>query len=338
MKKLKANNLRAIVILGVVLVIAVGYFNLVGIGNLSDFGWGLISTICPLGFVETLLASKLLIPRAVISFFAVVAIVIVLGRVFCAWVCPVPLLQRWFPGSRKQQEKRIAEALPDAEALPAATEALPDAEALPAVDLLDEPSGDLPVQAALMPAETKLKLKSAAKPKLKGAAKPNNFKLDSRHVVLGGALLSTAIFGFPVFCLVCPVGLTFASVLFLMRLFAFGETTWTILVFPLVLVLELVFFRKWCKTICPLGALMSLISGLNKTFRPSIDNSRCIKTAQGVNCSACSAVCAENIDIRNPKTSQSSLNNCTKCRNCSDICPAHAISFPFLKGKQKTED
>ena len=42
-------------------------------------------------------------------------------------------------------------------------------------------------------------------------------KLDSRHYVLGGALLSTAVFGFPVFCLVCPIGLTFATVLVVWR-------------------------------------------------------------------------------------------------------------------------
>ena len=34
-----------------------------------------------------------------------------------------------------------------------------------------------------------------------------NGKFDSRHAVLGGAVLTTAVFGFPVFCLVCPVGL-----------------------------------------------------------------------------------------------------------------------------------
>lgn len=46
---------------------------------------------------------------------------------------------------------------------------------------------------------------------------------DSRHAVLGGALLTTAVFGFPVFCLVCPVGLTFAAVALLVSLFGCGR-------------------------------------------------------------------------------------------------------------------
>ena len=60
-------------------------------------------------------------------------------------------------------------------------------------------------------------------------------KLDSRHYVLGGALLSTAVFGFPVFCLVCPIGLTFATVLVVWRLFAAGDMTWSV-----VLILSLI--------------------------------------------------------------------------------------------------
>ena len=31
--------------------------------------------------------------------------------------------------------------------------------------------------------------------------------------------------------------------------------------------------------------------------------------------------------------------NCTKCRECADACPAHAITFPVLaKGDEVNED
>ena len=42
-------------------------------------------------------------------------------------------------------------------------------------------------------------------------------------MVLAGALASSAAFGFPVFCLICPVGLTFALVIALWRLAEFNE-------------------------------------------------------------------------------------------------------------------
>jgi ferredoxin-type protein NapH len=153
-------------------------------------------------------------------------------------------------------------------------------------------------------------------------------KLDSRHGVLVGAVAGTLIFGFPVFCLVCPVGLTFATVLLVMRLFAFGETTWTLVVFPLIIAVELFLLPRWCNNFCPLGALLSLFSGLNKTFRPQIDTRTCLHTARGMSCNLCERVCPEGINLRDIEAGNTTLNDCRKCRACADICPEHAISFP----------
>ena len=61
---------------------------------------------------------------------------------------------------------------------------------------------------------------------------------------VGRRLLLSAVFGFPVFCLVCPIGLTFATVLVVWRLFAAGDMTWSVVLIPLLLVVELVFLRK----------------------------------------------------------------------------------------------
>lgn len=154
--------------------------------------------------------------------------------------------------------------------------------------------------------------------------------LDTRHAVLGGALLSTAVFGFPVFCLVCPIGLTFATFILLWRFVQFNEPTVGLLVFPAILVLEFVVLRKWCHRICPLGALLSLVAGLNKTFRPTVDKSACLRSDDTA-CEACAAACPEHIDPY-ANLGERSLVDCTKCKNCANACPANAISFPLFGG------
>lgn len=155
-------------------------------------------------------------------------------------------------------------------------------------------------------------------------------KLDSRHAVLAVAVISTLLVGFPVFCLVCPVGLTFALVLFVMRLFAFGETTWSIIIVLAVILAEVLLLPHWCRHFCPMGAVFSLMSGLNRTWRPRIDTSECIETAQGRECGLCRRACDEGIDLHDVGAGATTMNDCTKCRNCAGACPVSAISFPFL--------
>ena len=48
--------------LGVLAVVAVGYFTSAGIGNLSGIGFGSITLLCPLGALLVMLSEKTLIP------------------------------------------------------------------------------------------------------------------------------------------------------------------------------------------------------------------------------------------------------------------------------------
>lgn len=286
MKKMKARTLRTIVTFAVLVLVAIGYFTAWGIGNLSGFGWDAFSVLCPLGYLESLVAGKTFVPRAFISFVVILVLIMVLGRVFCAWICPMPTLQRLIPGVRRRKRKDAAQVSQEVSVC--------------------EPTADKP------------------------AGKVRRVRFDSRFGVLLGALASAAIFGFPVFCLICPVGLTFATVLLVMRLFAFGDVTWAVVVVPLVLLIEVVFLHKWCGKFCPLGALISLVSGANRTLRPHVDDASCLFTSKGVRCFACSKACPEHFDVRRPQLSEEALGNCTKCRECADACPAKAISFPVL--------
>jgi ferredoxin-type protein NapH len=161
--------------------------------------------------------------------------------------------------------------------------------------------------------------------------------LDSRHGILLGAIATTLVFGFPVFCLVCPVGLVFATVLLVMRLFVFGETTWTLVVFPLIIAAELFLLPRWCNNFCPLGALLSLFSSLNRTFRPQIDRKACLRASQDSSCRICEQVCPQRVRLHDGQAGARGSGDCSKCRTCADACPGHAISFPLLR-RRSTED
>lgn len=76
-----------------------------------------------------------------------------------------------------------------------------------------------------------------------------------------------------------PIGLTFASAIALYLPDRFNEPAIEVLVFPALLVLELTVFRKWCHRFCPVGALLSLLSRGNRTFKPHVDASMCARHA-----------------------------------------------------------
>ena len=285
-------------------VVTVGFVTNVGIGTMSAPGIWDISILCPLGALGTMLASKMMVPRAVVSLVVMVLLIVVFARAFCGWMCPVPLVQKLRGLFAKKQPVERGDA------------ADPAAAPLTKVEI-----DALGVSCSKGSKDGGGCASCASK---RGAA------LDARHFVLGGALASTFVFGFPVFCLVCPIGLTFATILLVINLFSHGDVTWSLIVVPALLIAEVLLFKKWCHKLCPLSAFMSLIAKANKTFVPTIDDAKCLETAKGGACGACGRVCEEGIDPRHPQLSRAAWSECTKCRACVDACPANAITMPLL--------
>ncbi|RDB57276.1 4Fe-4S binding protein [Senegalimassilia anaerobia] len=255
-------------------------------GTLCSVGYDAIAYICPLGALETIFGSWAFVPRVLICLAVVVIVALVFGKAFCSWVCPVAPLSDLLRG-RKAREKDECER----------------------------------TQAAHRVLERWSDTNAAQAEK----HKPIRSRVDGRHVVLAGSLASAAVCGFPVFCLVCPIGLTFASAIALYRLIGFNEPAIEVLVFPALLVLELTVFRKWCHRFCPVGALLSLLSRGNRTFKPHVNASMCARHA-GSSCAACAQACPEHIDPC-ADLGDRSLAECTRCGACVNTCPAKALSF-----------
>ena len=255
-------------------------------GTLCSVGYDAIAYICPLGALETIFGSWAFVPRVLICLAVVVIVALVFGKAFCSWVCPVAPLSDLLRG-RKAREKDECER----------------------------------TQAAHRVLERWSDTNAAQAEK----HKPFRSRVDGRHVVLAGSLASAAVCGFPVFCLVCPIGLTFASAIALYRLIGFNEPAIEVLVFPALLVLELTVFRKWCHRFCPVGALLSLLSRGNRTFKPHVNASMCARHA-GSSCAACAQACPEHIDPC-ADFGDRSLAECTRCGACVNTCPAKALSF-----------
>ena len=161
-------------------------------------------------------------------------------------------------------------------------------------------------------------------------AKQQHPALDSRHAVLGASLLSAAIFGFPVFCLVCPVGLSFAVVVLLVGLFGAGNLNVGLLFAPAFLVVEILVLKKWCTRFCPISALMNLVARFSRTGMPQIDDSLCLETSKGAACSQCATVCTYDVNLRHPEYGELPVADCARCLECVDACPAQAIHVSLV--------
>lgn len=96
MNKQKIRNLRLMSMGVITLLVVIGGAAGAGTGTLSSFGWKTIHIVCPLGYLETALAGRDFIPGLLICFLIITGLTILMGRFFCGWICPVPLVRKLF--------------------------------------------------------------------------------------------------------------------------------------------------------------------------------------------------------------------------------------------------
>ena len=148
---------------------------------------------------------------------------------------------------------------------------------------------------------------------------------DTRTWALVIVLVATFVAGLPLFCLVCPIGLTFGSVASLWHLFVDKQVTMSVVVFPVALAIELVLYRKWCMNLCPIAGLLGIFGQFAPLFRPKVAVQSCLACA-GKNCAECLKACPEHIDLH-AADAQLQLGECTRCGECVRACPTKSISM-----------
>ena len=98
----------------------------------------------------------------------------------------------------------------------------------------------------------------------------------------------------------------------------FYMTALTLLIFGGIVVLGRMAPRFWCRYLCPLGALLSLVSPLG-LFKRKV-------SAECNQCMACQKACAMGAIPEDPFATRAP--ECIQCRECAGVCPQKAISYP----------
>lgn len=136
--------------------------------------------------------------------------------------------------------------------------------------------------------------------------------------------------GDPWFCkYICPSGTLMGGI----PLVALGDGFrtavgalfhWKVGVLIFLLVFSVVYYRPFCRFICPLGAIYGLMNPLS-LYRYQVNEAAC------THCGACARACKLNIDpVKTPNAPQ-----CIRCGECLRACPHGALTASFSTGKAK---
>lgn len=153
-------------------------------------------------------------------------------------------------------------------------------------------------------------------------------------VLLPAIIVSDVGIGDPFFCkYLCPQGvlegaIPLSAVNAGIRAALGSLFTWKLTVLLTVVVLSVLFFRPFCKWICPLGAFYALLNKVS-LFQMKVDKNKC------VSCGKCARVCKMDVDV----TKTPNHTECIRYGMCISTCPTDAVQFRygFGIGKDKSK-
>ena len=134
----------------------------------------------------------------------------------------------------------------------------------------------------------------------------------------------------PWFCeWICPSGMLLGGIPLTalnasLRAAAGIRFAWKMFILIAITLLSVIYYRPFCKYLCPLGAIYSLFNPIS-SYRLVVDKDKCIS------CGACQRACG--MDIKTFETPNSL--ECIRCGSCMKACPVEAISSTWGRTGQK---
>ena len=153
-------------------------------------------------------------------------------------------------------------------------------------------------------------------------------------VVLMPMLITNDVgMGDPFFCkYLCPQGvlegaIPLAAVNSGIRAALGALFSWKLGILVTIVLLSVLFYRPFCKWLCPLGAFYALLNKVS-LFGMNVDKHKC------VSCGKCAKACKMDVDV----TKAPNHTECIRCGMCVRACPTKAVSFRYGFGKGKETD
>jgi ferredoxin-type protein NapH len=263
------------------------------------------------GLVETYYENLMVLIGAMLLFLIPI---FVMGNMFCGWVCPMGTLidsfdrfvERFLP---KLNAKRMERSLRNKE----------------------------------MKAKRQAQLTNIVCPSCPLGRLSGRYGVVANGVMMS-SLVGSAVFKFPVFCAICPIGILTRGVGHLTSIASITGKFLPVIIelwaIPVVAVVtSLREKRFWCKKICPVGALLNVAGSFNPFFKPVVKADKCIMKGCPEDCEdyhlgyclmcrqadqkQCEKVCPLDINL----TDHESLARCTKCFECYIACESNAIEI-----------
>jgi polyferredoxin len=255
----------------------------------------------PLTAITSIIASRTLIAPMLVGIITLV-LAVVLGRAWCGWICPMGTVLDWTPSRRNRKNPGISPEWSQAKYFVFFAVIIVAALGSLSLLILDPvtllfrtiASGILPgLNWVIGGVENWLYGFGALRP-----------AVEWTDGALRGWLLNIQPFYFPNLVLL-----------------AF---------FAVVLGLNALRPRFWCRYICPLGGFLGLISKIS-FIRHRVDTEKCIS------CRKCAAICPTGA-IQPENKFAADAAECTDCLNCVESCPVKAISFGRPKKVTRPQD
>jgi len=274
---------------------------------------------CPVGGLQVLLTGRTdfgvnLILTTIIALLVFLIPIFVLGNMFCGWVCPLGTMIDSF-------DKGVERFMPK-----------------------------LNMKREVRSEQNKEKKK--AKHSVVCPTCHFGKLLGDKHAtvangVLVSALVGSAVFRFPVFCTICPIGISTKGMFHLKALTSVTGRMMPIILelwaIPVIAILaSLREKRYWCRKICPVGAILNITGSFSPLIRPTVKPEKCVmkecpETCEDYHLDYCGAcrqidqkrcekVCPQGINLLDKE----SLDRCTKCLECYIQCDHDSIEIKLF--------